>query len=90
MPPNVDPGVSGGDLSDPRHEMPADEVAKRKRVSFDPYADGAGDMPMPASTPEVEVVSFGDDDDEYIPPSFFCISQGLMTLILCLRRFGGL
>ena len=54
--------------------MPVDEVAKRKRVSFDPYADGAGDMPMPASTPEVEVVSSGDDDDEYIPPSLFFAS----------------
>ena len=89
VPPNVDPWVSGGDLSDPGHEMPVDEIAKRKKVSFDPYADGAGDMPMPASTPEVEVVSSDDDDDACNPPPFFRISQGLMTLILCLERFMG-
>ena len=63
-----------GVISQTLDMMPVDEVAKRKRVSFDPYADGAGDMPMPASTPEVEVVSSGDDDDEYIPPSLFFAS----------------
>ena len=74
VPPSADPGVSGGDLSDSVQEMPVDEVVKRMRASFDPYADGAGGMPMPASTAEVEVVPSGDDDDEYVYPHPFFAS----------------
>ena len=66
--PNPNLGVSRDDLSDSSPEMPVDEVATRKRVIFDPYADGAGDMHMPA--PDREVVSVGSDEDEWIPLIF--------------------
>ena len=56
--------------------MPVDEVSKRKRVSFDPYADGSGDLSMYGAQADVVSVPDDDDEDEWIPPTLFSHAPG--------------
>ena len=56
-------GVRKDDTPDPG--VPIDEGAKRKRVTMDPCADGAVDLPMPATEAEVVGISPGFDRNHH-------------------------